>query len=68
LEIVVVGTGLLIGLVLSWIYGLSGGDIFIWIFCLYLGLEVGQLLFSDDSNDDDDDYDGGILTPVLQSI
>tara|TARA_Y100001933_G_C19006315_1_gene566773 strand:- start:3955 stop:4161 length:207 start_codon:yes stop_codon:yes gene_type:complete len=68
LEIAVVGTGLLIGLVLSWIYGLSGGDIFIWIFCLYLGLEVGQLLFSDDSNDDDDDYDGGILTPVLQSI
>tara|TARA_Y100000589_G_C27188427_1_gene643690 strand:+ start:805 stop:1011 length:207 start_codon:yes stop_codon:yes gene_type:complete len=68
LEIVVVGTGLLIGLVLSWIYGLSGGDIFIWIFCLYLGLEVGQLLFSDDSNDDDDDYDGGILTPVFQSI
>ncbi len=68
MEIVVVGTGLLIGLVLSWIYGLSGGDIFIWIFCLYLGLEVGQLLFSDDSNDDDDDYDGGILTPVFQSI
>ncbi len=68
MEIAVVGTGLLIGLVLSWIYGLSGGDIFIWIFCLYLGLEVGQLLFSDDSNDDDDDYDGGILTPVLQSI
>ena len=49
-------------------YGLSGGDAFVWIFCLYLGLEVGQIIFSDDSNDDDDDFDGGILTPVYQGI
>ena len=49
-------------------YGLSGGDVFIWIFCLYLGLEVGQIIFSDDSNDDDDDFDGGILTPAYQGI
>ena len=47
--------------------GLSGGDVFIWIFCLYFGLEVGQLIFSEDSNDDDDDdFDGGILTPAFQ--
>ena len=64
LEITIVGIGLAIGLILSWIMGLSGGDIFIWIFCLYFGLEVGQLIFSED-NDDDDDFDGGILTPVL---
>ena len=68
MEVFVVGGGLSIGFVISWIYGLSGGDIFIWIFCLYLGLEVGQMIFSDDSNDDDDDFDGGILTPVYQSI
>ena len=68
MEVFVVGVGLSIGFVISWIYGLSGGDIFIWIFCLYLGLEVGQMIFSDDSNDDDDDFDGGILTPVYQSI
>ena len=66
LEITLVGIGLLIGLVLSWIMGLSGGDVFIWIFCLYFGLEVGQLIFSEDSNDDDDDFDGGILTPAFQ--
>ena len=46
--------------------GLSGGDVFIWIFCLYFGLEVGKLIFSEDSNDDDDDFDGGILTPAFQ--
>tara|TARA_B100000674_G_scaffold260701_1_gene214957 strand:- start:56 stop:262 length:207 start_codon:yes stop_codon:yes gene_type:complete len=68
LQILVVGIGLLIGLIISCIYGLSGGDVFVWIFCLYLGLEVGQIIFSDDSNDDDDDYDGGILTPVYQGI
>ena len=68
MKITIVGFGLLIGLILSWILGLSGGDVFIWIFCLYFGLEVGQIIFSDDSNDDDDDLDGGILTPVLQSI
>ena len=67
LEITLVGIGLLIGLVLSWIMGLSGGDVFIWIFCLYFGLEVGKLIFSEDSNDDDDDFDGGMLTPAFQS-
>ena len=66
LEITLVGIGLLIGLVLSWIMGLSGGGVFIWIFCLYFGLEVGQLIFSEDSNDDDDDFDGGIYTPAFQ--
>ena len=66
LEITLVGISLLIGLVLSWIMGLSGGDVFIWIFCLYLGLEVGKLIFSEDSNDDDDDFHGGILTPAFQ--
>ena len=68
MQILVIGFGLSIGLMFSWIYGLSGGDVFVWIFCLYLGLEVGQIIFSDDSNDDDDDFDGGILTPVLQGI
>ena len=68
LKITIVGIGLLIGLVLSSILGLTGGDVFIWIFCLYFGLEVGQIIFSEDSNDDDDDFDGGILTPALQGI
>ena len=68
MEITLVGIGLLIGLVLSWIMGLSGGDIFIWIFCLYFGLQVGQLIFSEDSNDDDDDFGGGILTPAFKVI
>ena len=52
LEITLVGIGLLIGLFLTLIMGLSGGDVFIWIFCLYFGLQVGQLIFSEDSNDD----------------
>tara|TARA_B100000963_G_scaffold28660_2_gene21196 strand:+ start:2547 stop:2756 length:210 start_codon:yes stop_codon:yes gene_type:complete len=69
LQILVVGIGLSIGLLFSWIYGLSGGDVFIWIFCLYLGLEVGQIIFSNDSNDDDDDdFDGGVLNPLYQGI
>ena len=68
MQVLVVGIGLLIGLIISWVYGLSGGDVFVWIFFLYLGLEVGQIIFSDDSNDDDDDFDGGILTPVYQGI
>ncbi len=68
MEITIVGIGLLIGYIFSWALGLSGGDVFIWIFCLYLGLEVGKIIFSDDSNDDDDDYDGGILTPAYQGI
>ena len=57
--------GLLIGLVLSWIMGLSGEDVFIWIFCLYFGLQVGQLIFSEDSKDDDD-FGGSVLTPAFQ--
>ena len=68
LQIVITGIGLLIGLIISYLYGLSGGEAFIWIFCLYLGLEVGQIIFSDDGNDDDDDFDGGLLTPVYQGI
>jgi len=68
LEIAIVGAGLLVGFIISWVLGLSGGEVFIWIFCLYLGLEVGKVIFSDDSNDDDDDFDGGILTPAFQGI
>ena len=64
LEITLVGIGLLVGLVLSWIIGLSGGDVFIWIFCLYFGLEVGKLIFSEDSKDDDD-FDGGYFNSTL---
>ncbi|KGF91226.1 hypothetical protein EU94_0474 [Prochlorococcus marinus str. MIT 9123] len=68
MEITLVGIGLIIGLFLRWIMGLSGGDVFIWIFSLYFGLQVGQLIFSEDNNDDDDDDDfgGGILTPAFQ--
>ena len=68
MEFTIVGTGLLIGLILSWALGLTGGDVFIWIFCLYLGLEFGKFIFSNDNNDDDDDFDGGILTPAYQGI
>ena len=64
MEITLVGIGLLIGLGLSLIMGLSGGDVFIWIFCLYFGLQVGQLIFSEDSNDED--FNGGILNPAFQ--
>ncbi len=67
MEIIIVGIGLLIGLLLSWVIGLPGGDIFIWIFCLFLGLKVGEIIFSDE-NDDDDDLDGGILIPDFQGI
>ncbi len=69
MEIFVVGIGLLIGLIFSWIIGLPGGDIFIWIFCLFIGLKVGEIIFSDKSkDDDDDDLDGGILIPNFQGI
>ncbi len=68
LEITIVGTGLLIGLILSWVLGLTGGDAFVWIFFLYLGLEFGKTIFSDDNNDDDDDFDGGILSPAYNAI
>ena len=69
MEIFIVGIGLLIGLIFSWVLGLPGGDIFIWIFCLFLGLKVGEILFSDENkDDDDDDLDGGILIPDFQGI
>ena len=69
LEIIIVGIGLLIGLILSWVMNLPGGDIFIWIFCLFLGLKVGEIFFSDeDKDDDDDDLSGGILIPDFQGI
>ena len=69
MEIIVVGIGLLIGLIFSWVMGLPGGDIFIWIFCLFLGLKVGEIIFSDENkDDDDDDLDGGILIPDFQGI
>jgi len=49
--------------------GLPGGDFFIWIFFLFLGLKVGEIIFSDENkDDDDDDRDGGILIPNLQGI
>ena len=49
--------------------GLPGGDIFIWIFCLFLGLKVGEIISSDENkDDDDDDLDGGILIPDFQGI
>jgi len=48
---------------------LPGGDIFIWIFCLFLGLKVGEIILSDeDKDDDDDDLGGGILIPDFQGI
>ena len=69
MEIFIVGIGLLIGLIFSWVMGLPGGDIFIWIFCLFLGLKVGEIIFSDENkDDDDDDLDGGILIPNFQGI
>lgn len=69
MEIFIVGIGLLIGLIFSWVIGLPGGDIFIWIFCLFLGLKVGDIIFSDkNKDDDDDDLDGGILIPDFQGI
>ena len=69
LEITLVGIGLLIGLILSWVMNLPGGDIFIWIFCLFLGLKVGEIILSDeDKDDDDDDLGGGILIPDFQGI
>ena len=69
MEIIIVGIGLLIGLIFSWLMGLTGGDIFIWIFCLFLGLKVGEIIFSEENkDDDDDDLDGGILIPDFQGI
>ena len=54
MEIIIVGIGLLIGLILSWVMNLPGGDIFIWIFCLFLGLKVGEIILLDEDKDDDD--------------
>ena len=66
MEIIIVGIGLLIGLILSWVMNLPGGDIFIWIFFLFLGLKVGEIILSDEGKDDDDDLSGGILIPDFQ--
>ena len=68
MEIIIVGLGLLIGLILSWVLNLPGGDIFIWIFCLFLGLKVGEIILSDEDKDDDDDLGGGILIPDFQGM
>ena len=69
MEIIIVGISLFIGLIFSWGMGLPGGDIFIWIFCLFLGLKVGEIISSDENkDDDDDDLDGGILIPDFQGI
>ena len=69
MEFFIIGIGLLIGLIFSWVMGLPGGDFFIWIFFLFLGLKVGEIIFSDENkDDDDDDLDGGILIPSFQGI
>ena len=68
MEIIIVGIGLLIGLILSWVKNFQGGDIFIWFFCLFLGLKVGEIILSDEDKDDDDDLGGGILIPDFQGI
>ena len=68
MEIIIVGIGLLIGLILSWVMNLPGRDIFIWIFCLFLGLKVGEIILSDEDKDDDDDLGGGIVIPDFQGI
>ena len=67
MEFIIVGFGLLIGLILSWVMNLPGGDIFIWISCLFLGLKVGEIIISDEDKDDDD-LGGGILIPDFQGI
>ena len=46
---------------------LLGGDIFIWIFCIFLGFKVGEIILSDEDKDDDD-LGGGILMPDFQGI
>ena len=66
MEIIIVGIGLLIGLIPSWVMNLPGGDIFIWIFFLFLGLKVGEKILSDEGKDDD--LSGGILIPDFQGI
>tara|TARA_Y100001968_G_scaffold268171_1_gene258417 strand:- start:149 stop:349 length:201 start_codon:yes stop_codon:yes gene_type:complete len=66
LGIIIVGLGLFIGLIFSWFMNLPGGDIFIWIFCLFLGLKVGEIILSDE--DKDDDVSGEILISDFQGI
>ena len=68
MEIIIVGLGLFIGLIFNWVMNLPGGDIFIWIFYLFLGLKVGEIILSDEDKDDDDDPGGGILIPDFQGI
>ena len=68
MEIIIFGLGLFIGLIFNWVMNLPGGDIFIWIFYLFLGLKVGEIILSDEDKDDDDDLGGGILIPDFQGI
>ena len=43
-----------------------GEDVFIWIFCLFLGLKFREIILSDEDNDDD--LGRGILIPDSQEI
>tara|TARA_B100000886_G_scaffold238032_1_gene166790 strand:+ start:340 stop:498 length:159 start_codon:yes stop_codon:yes gene_type:complete len=45
---------------------LQEGDIFIWIFFLFLGLKVREIILSDE--DKVDDLGGGILIQDFQGI
>ena len=47
MEIIRAGVRLLLGLIFSWVPYLDGGDIFIWIYYLFLGLKVGEIISSD---------------------
>ena len=67
MEIIFFGLSFLVGLILSWVLNLKGGDIFIWISCLFLGLKVGEIILSD-KDKNDDDLSGGILIPDFQGI
>ena len=68
MEIFIVGLGLFIGLIFSWVMNLPGGDVFIWIFCLFLNLKVGEIILSDEDKDKDDDLGGGILISDFQGV
>ena len=66
LEITIIGFGLLIGLIISWMAGFPGGEVFLYIFLLFLGLDFGTRFLGDNDNDDDD-FDGGMMIPAYQS-
>ncbi|WP_288262732.1 hypothetical protein [uncultured Prochlorococcus sp.] len=58
MEIIVVGLGLLIGLIFSWVLNLPRGAAFNWICCIFLGLKVVEIILSNE----DKDYDfGGVI-------